>query len=527
MKIQLYSVDELVRLNKLEEVTNPITFDMGMNPTDDGLLSRRIFGNTSNERKETYAYINLYGHFISPYIYKLLKRLDRNFEYIVNGSKKFVIKNGYIVNDEEKGETGLEWLYKNWESIKFQRNYSNIRNERIDVLTAYKKDVLFQSKCLVCPPFYRDVNMESSSTGKVKPHILNKHYSTIISLSMTIHSEGTFDLILNNARSRIQDELVEIYNYLKSLIEKKNGLIRKNLLGKSVDYGSRSVITAPTFKANKPDEMITSYKYTAIPLSQLCSMISPQMVAWTKRFFETELEKIGDKYPVRLKDGSTQYVKLKKVDTYFNDEFIRKHLDRYVHSAADRFELVELPVDDENYHGGPIYLSFIGRYYEEGKSETESPLVDRPATWTDIFYQAAYAETHGKIVWITRYPILDYYGTFPTYIHVLSTKETTPMYVGNTVYKHYPIIDLKNKEDALTVFADTITMSNSYLLGNGGDYDGDQISAKVAFSQNACKEGEKIMTSKAMLLGMQGQNMRVISNECVQTLFMLTRTENE
>ena len=59
------------------------------------------------------------------------------------------------------------------------------------------------------------------------------------------------------------------------------------------------------------------------------------------------------------------------------------------------------------------------------------------------------------------------------------------------------------------------------------DYDGDQVSAKVAFSQNACKEGEEIMKSKAMLLGMQGQNMRVISNECVQSLFMLTRMENE
>ena len=53
MKIQLYSVDDLVRLNKLEEVTNPILYDIGANPTEDGLLSRQIFGNSQIERKET------------------------------------------------------------------------------------------------------------------------------------------------------------------------------------------------------------------------------------------------------------------------------------------------------------------------------------------------------------------------------------------------------------------------------------------------------------------------------------------
>ena len=55
----------------------------------------------------------------------------------------------------------------------------------------------------------------------------------------------------------------------------------------------------------------------------------------------------------------------------------------------------------------------------------------------------------------------------------------------------------------------------------------DQVTDKAVFSQNACKEGERIMKSKNLLLGMQGENMRVSTNEAIQTLFMLTRMEDE
>lgn len=473
MKIQLYSVDDLVRLNKLEEVTNPILYDIGANPTEDGLLSRQIFGNSQIERKETFAYIDLHGHFLNPFIYKMLKRMNRNFESVVNGSKKFSIAKGELIVDEEKGDTGLEWLYKHWDELKFEKNESIARNERIDVLRAYDKNVLFQTKLVVCPPFYRDTNMTDAESGKIRPHLLNKYYSNIISFSKTIENASTFDIVLNNSRANIELQMVEIYNYYKGLIEKKNGLIRKNLLGKSITYGSRSVITAPTFKSNTPEEMPVDYTHTGIPLSQACALLAPFIVAHVKRFFQTELEKIGSKYPVMEKDGSISYVKLKKPDTYFNDAFIKKHLDRFMHSPDERFEKIELPVEKPDDKKGKIYMHFIGRYYEKGKPETESPLIERPATWTDVFYQAAYEESKNKIVWVTRYPLLDYFGMFPTYMHILSTNETVPMYVGNVVYKHYPKIDLDLPKEAVsTIFADTTLISNLYLHGNGGDYDG-------------------------------------------------------
>lgn len=469
MKIELYPTKKLIQVNDLPEVTNPIIFDFGGKPTNDGLLSPRIFGNTTYERKNQYAYIDLHGHFLNPYIYKMLKRIDRKFESIVYGSKNFKIVNNYIVEDEN-GDTGLEWLYRNWEKIKFPRNKSSIRNERIDVLETHHKDELFQQYAIVSPPFYRDVNRDPSGNGKVRPHVMTKYYSNLIGYSKALTDTNTFDIVLNNTRASMQLQLVEIYDYYKKLIEKKYGIIRKNLLGKSVDYGSRSVITAPIFQGtNRPEDMQVDFGHAGIPLAQVCSMMAPFIIGWTKRFFETEMVKIGSKYPVKMKDGSLKYLKIKKPELYYNETYIKKHLDRFIRSDGDRFEKIEIPIEDEDFKG-KVYMSFAGRTYEEGKPETESDIMQRPATWTDIFYQAAVSESANKIAWITRYPLLDYFGTFPTEITIMSTKKTQPVQVGNTFYPHYPVIDLSIPPEKVNMeFIDTVSMSNTLLGGLGGD----------------------------------------------------------
>ena len=157
MKIDLVDMKKIIAVNGLKEVTNPILFEAGHVPTPDGLLSMEIFGMTSRERKENYAFISLNDYFIHPFAYKVLIRLDRKIESIVKGTRKYIInEEGQFVLDEENGSTGCAWLYKNWEKVKFNRNESNVRNERINLIEAYKKDVLFLRHWLVIPAFYRD-----------------------------------------------------------------------------------------------------------------------------------------------------------------------------------------------------------------------------------------------------------------------------------------------------------------------------------------------------------------------------------
>jgi hypothetical protein len=67
-------------------------------------------------------------------------------------------------------------------------------------------------------------------------------YSKLLRLVAMIKSDVSLSSLLNSTRYSIQLVLVEIYDYYKSLIEKKNGMFRKNLLGKSLTYGARVVV---------------------------------------------------------------------------------------------------------------------------------------------------------------------------------------------------------------------------------------------------------------------------------------------
>lgn len=528
MKIDLVPVKKVIATNNLKQVTDPIMFEKGAVPTVGGLLSTHIFGVSVKERQLTWGFIDLKGHFLHPFIYKMLKRMNRNFEHIVHGSKNFIIDaNGQLVVDEEKGESGLEWLYKNWDKLKFERNDSNIRSERIDVIEAYNKDTLFMEYQLVIPAFYRDVNLQSAGNGKISHHEINDLYSRLIRMTSVLSNDNSFDFVLNTTRSRMQDTLVEIYDLIKQKIEKKEGLIRKSLLGKSVDYGSRSVISAPVFKENHPDDQIIDFYHCGIPLAQCCALFTPYITAWVRRFFQREVERLGNQFPIKQKNGEIKYVKLKDPDTYFNEEYIKKQIDRFIFSTVDRFEPIELPVEKSDVKG-KVYLTFAGRNTISDSTTTEtSPLVSRPATWTDVLYQAAVDVTSDKHVWLTRYPLLDYFGMFPNKITVLSTENTVPMFVGDNTFTHYPKVEIDlPKEKVSVAFIDTVTMSNLYLAGLGGDYDGDQVTIKGVFSQEANAEAEKILMSKSHILNIYGQNMRKTTNEGIQTLYMMTKFKN-
>jgi DNA-directed RNA polymerase beta' subunit len=57
-------------------------------------------------------------------------------------------------------------------------------------------------------------------------------------------------------------------------------------------------------------------------------------------------------------------------------------------------------------------------------------------------------------------------------------------------------------------------------------YDGDMVSVKGVFTQEANEEAEQIMTHKANILNVYGENVRMTTNEGVQTLYMLTKFDD-
>ena len=534
LKVWLLDVNTFIKVNGIQPVTNAMMFDAGNVPTSDGLFSTEIFGVSTKERKETFAYIDLGGKYLLPKAYITLKRLNRNFEHVIYSTKKFSIDSqGVLVPDEEKGGTGMKWLYDNWEKIKFQKNQSNARSERIDVLTMNKKDIIFTDKYPVIPAFFRDVNLQSSERNPRVPEI-NDIYARIIRNVKIVKDSVSMDFVIASVSGKIQDSLVDIYNLLKEKIQGKNGYIRRFLLGKSVSYSSRVVITAAPYNNDTYKDQDVDFYHTGVPLSHVCADFTPFIVYWVTRFFKNNTENQKNSYQIVDDKGNVHVVKLDNPEAYYNSDYIERRLEKFVNNPYTRFDKIELPIAESELKRigvkGPRYMRFSGRMVKGDKStisvdsETEGVPINRYMTWTDIFYMAAVDVTADKHVWVTRYPVLDYMGEYTSRIFVISTRETTPMIINGTFYKRYPVINPDiNKSDLDSVFRDTVNVCPLMLPGMGGDHDGDQTTVKPVFSQEANEECEQIMSSKKNLLTIEGNGARKFGNEATQTLYAMTR----
>lgn len=522
MKIDLMDVERLIRTNGLEgkEVTNPILFEAGNIPTPDGMLSLEIFGMTSKERRENYAYVSLHDYFIHPYIYKILLRLDRKFEAVVKGTRNFnITEDGQLVEDEN-GSNGCAWLYKNWDKLKFKRNDSNVRNERINLIEAYTKNVIFVKRWLVIPAFYRDVNFQNVDSGKVSHNELTDLYCKLLRFANMVAASSEFSFMTNANKGKVQDTLVEIYDYFKHKLEKKNGLIRKSLLGKSIDYGVRAVIAAPEFRENRYDDNIVDFMHCAIPVSMICTLFYPFMLHELRNFFNEQYEMLNYKiedlseYNKKLA-GSADLIDF---NFFYSDDYFKKLMDNFTRTYDDRFKKIEIPLRQEQPH--PIYYK-IKLQREDG---TE---IIRDMTITDVLFIVANRAAADKHVFITRYPITNHLGSIASKLNVSSTTQTERLMYNGVLYKHYPkVVPEMSHVEISTYFYDVLKLSNVLLKQFGGDYDGDQLSIKGVFSQEANAECDKIVKSKANILDINASNVRKTENEAIQTLYTLTKRTN-
>ena len=470
MKIALLNIDKFVQANALQEVTNPVILDRGLVPTVDGLLSTEIFGTSTRERKQTFAYVKLNCHCLQPIVYKTFRRLDRRIDDIISGTKYFSIdKDGQIVEDEN-GETGIDWLYDNWKKIKFSRNESSIRGERIDLFELHTREELFQDKEIICPAFYRDINLQTSDKGKPSIHEINRPYGKLIRYAGMLN-QGAFTFNLNYTKYQIQLTLVEIYNYFKEKIEKKRGIVRQSILGKSVDYGLRVIISSPKFTYNSPEDMPVDFYHTGIPLSFCCSLFTPFFAGWIQQFFARELDAVAMKYPIYdAKKKELVYVPIKDPLVQFNDEKIKEMMSTFIYSYAERFKPIELETESEEYP--KVKMVFKGKSMNDQDFDINNPdnvVQSRYMTLTDLFYIAACDILADKHVYITRYPMADHLGIFPNRIHVLSTHETEEVWLEDIHYKHYPKVDINMPPEKVSVnFVEVVNLSNTYLQAIGG-----------------------------------------------------------
>lgn len=530
LKFDILDQNKFIKENNLKEVTNPVIFRAGSQPTPDGLLSNEIFGITQEERAGIFAYIDLKENFIQPYYFKIWLKIDRNLRACVYETQNFTIdKDGYLVPDDN-GNTGLDWLYKNQSKL----NFKNTKKDLIlnALLDAKKKNLLFTNKLIVIPPYYRDVN--TTGGGKVGVGEINKLYISLLNSIKALNESSLYGLSLQGGtRGRIQDILTQIYNWFtvgESVIGgehtgagifKKVGILRRSVMSKTTDNSARLVISAPNINVNSVKDLMVDMDYSAAPLSAALVVAYPFVIHELHNFF---LNEFGGKtrYPV-MYNGRLTTVELANPLLEFSDDRLDAEINEFIHGYSNRFKAVQIP----NTEGLDIKFRFKGYHitaeeYARGIREN-GKMIERDMTWVDIFYIAAVAATKDKIGIITRYPVDSYFNQLYTRLHISSTVKTEPMVINGEYYPWYPHIEQKDiGSNTSNKFIDTLSMANPYCILMGADYDGDQITLKMAYSVESNEELKKYIDSKAQFITLNGANGRKADKEAIQAMYNLT-----
>lgn len=525
LQVSLLDVDDFVKKNNLVEITNPVIFDTSSNPTSDGLLSNTIFGITKESRASTFAYISLKKKFLQPLVYRIWSKVDSKIKSIIHGIGTYSIdKSGNIVEDP-KGDNGIDFLRKNLDKIKFRETDSIKRERYIKFLNDNRKN-FFTDKLIVIPPFFRDIKVDG---GKISVGDINKLYiNVMVSASAIGDSEDYGFSIGKSVEGRLQEGLIEIYKWFGTGTDSnpngglpgKFGVIRRANLSKTTDYATRLVMSAPKLDVENMEELRADFDYSVLPMTSAAANFFPFVIFHMRRFFENEF--IGDtKYPIIDKDGSIIYGEIEDYQIQFSDEALKKELDRFIHGYSDRFRPVKVLC---RVKGKQEYLDLKWKgFYKEPDAKVLKN--ERPLTWCDVIYMACEEAVKDRMILITRYPIDTFYNEFATKIRLSSTIETEEAVFDDVVYTHYPKIRKEDiGKDTSSSFIDTMNICNGYLDSIGGDYDGDMVTIKGVYTDEANAELKKQLSSNIHFINLGGNPVISTSKESIQALYAMTLT---
>lgn len=523
LQVSLLDVDDFVKKNNLVEITNPVIFDASSNPTSDGLLSNTIFGITKESRASTFAYISLKKKFLQPLVYRIWSKVDSKIKSVIHGIGTYSIdKSGNIIEDP-KGDNGIDFLRKNLDKIKFRETDSIKRERYVKFLNDNRKN-FFTDKLIVIPPFFRDIKVDG---GKISVGDINKLYINVMVSASAIGDSTEYGFSIGKSvEGRLQEGLIEIYKWFGTGTDSnpngglpgKFGVIRRANLSKTTDYATRLVMSAPKLDVENMEDIRADFDYSVLPMTSAAANFFPFVIFHMRRFFENEF--IGDtKYPILDKDGTIIYGEIEDYQIQFSDEVLKKELDRFIHGYSDRFRPVKVLC---RVKGKQEYLDLKWKgFYKE--PDVKALKNERPLTWCDVIYMACEEAVKDRMILITRYPIDTFYNEFATKIRLASTIETEEAVFDDVVYTHYPKIRKEDiGKDSSSSFIDTMNICNGYLDSIGGDYDGDMVTIKGVYTDEANAELKKQLASNIHFINLGGNPVISTSKESIQALYAMT-----
>lgn len=492
MKLDIFSIDDFIEQNHCQEVTDPVFFSGDSTPRENGLFSYEIFGMSDNDRKNRFGYIDLVGndtntHYLHPLVYVVMSRLG-SIKNLLNGSQYAIIDNRKVVmipNDKveqyQNAGTGIEFLYDNWENINWlglseEEEIESIdKKSRLRFLKLLKKNEAFITKWIVMPPFYR----EQSSGKKGLGDSINELYKSLISRVNSMKSGGRFSFFGDESKFKIQLLLIQLFNETTRVVKGKGSLLRKHLIGKTIDYTASNVITSPQISASDSlADFPVPFGYCRCPLPTLLSLFQP--------FF---VNKIAELFSRFLVPSIYLYANndVKKIDySLYNTEAAEKLIKLFIKSPTERFR----PMSFEYTNMKGEKIEGIFKIYEtenENDAKANRNWTERPFTIADMFCMIAGEVLEDKHIYVTRYPVTNFKNIYPSKIKIATTTRTRKrvfMKMSKSDDKYFTAVEYpyikwdgnpNPKPESYYNFIEVFVPGNAYLAATGADYDGDMI----------------------------------------------------
>jgi hypothetical protein len=442
----------------------------------DGLFSIETFGKVGEEkRNRLFSYIDMRVSVFHPVVFKTLCDLKGLYGEIMSGKAYAVFDTelkDFVRSNAGTGETGYNFFLKHFPNLTFEERPSAKREFSIKLINKYRENCLLD-KLVVMPAGLRDYTIDAN--GKPSQDEINGLYLKVLSISGVIENVNTKinAAYLDSARFNLQIAVMDIYDYIKNMLEGKSKLILGKWAARKVFNSTRNVITShipDTVELHSPKTVGTNQ--TVIGLYQYLRMILPLAVKHVRDTFISDVF-VGPNAPAVLVNKKTLQKEAIHVDSDYFDEWTTYEGLEKVFARFSEENLRHEPLEINGYYLGLIYDD--GVHYRFVQDVNELPegrdkKYLRPITYAELLYLSVYKDASTIPCLVTRYPVTGYGSIYPSYVYLKTTVKSLTRKelgadwteTGNVAYE-FPSTGIS--------FYNSMSPSVAHIGRLGADYD--------------------------------------------------------
>ena len=451
---KLFNVDFLTikpeQLRDMQEVTSLAIYESNSKVYDPkGLFSETIFGQRDTAlRFIKPGYIDLKMNILHPFAYKILIGLDPIFDKVASGKVKASFNNELkTLVEDPKGETGFDFFMRTLPKIEFDTRNTKSRSVSIEVVKKAIRPENLIRYFYVLPAGMRDI--EEDSKGRPTQDEINDIYSKMIMAVNGIRNNTIREDKLaqfDPYRYRVQLIAMDIFFYIKNLIDGKRGFMQSKWASRGIMDGTRNVLTAlPNVVSDLKDPNKISFNDTTVGLYQFVKSILPLAIFNVNKYFIFGVATPASNN-VTVIDSKTMKTTFKSVSSKdkeawttaqgLNNIFNKLKQDviknDYAKMGNDYIALVE----DK---GKEIYVVKDTNNIPPGVNVSKL----RPITYGELIYISVAGASKETKATVTRYPVINLGSIYPSGIYLKSTAigRKVKVYIDNQILElpEYPV----------------------------------------------------------------------------------------